>query len=266
MCLIVFAWREHPRYLLVFAANRDEFYDRPTVPARFWDDAPHVLAGRDERAGGTWMGLARDGRFAAVTNHRDPSAEQQNAPSRGALVADYLRGEAGPHAYLDALAPKAARYNGFNLLAGGPEALWYFSNRSGPDQSGVAPARVRPGVHGLSNAVLDTPWPKVEKSKAALGALLEADAVAPEALLDLLSDAEPAPDGALPQTGVPEEWERALSSVFIETEGYGTRSSTALLVERSGEATFVERIFRNGEVSTQRFSLQVEPFSEEEAP
>lgn len=253
MCLIAFAWQQHPRYPLVFAANRDEFYDRPTMPAHFWADAPHVLAGRDEKAGGTWMGLGRDGRFAAVTNHRDPAAEKQNAPSRGALVADYLRSTDGPQAYLEALAARADRYNGFNLLVGRPDALWYFSNRSG-----AAPGRVRPGVHALSNALLDTPWPKVEKSKSALAALVERDAVTPEALLRLLADAERAPDAVLPQTGVPEAWERALSSVFIEAEGYGTRSSTALLVDRGGQATFVERVFQGGgEARTQRFALSV---------
>jgi uncharacterized protein with NRDE domain len=263
MCLIAFALDAHPDYALVLAANRDEFYDRPTAPGHFWeerDDEAGILAGRDERAGGTWMGVTRGGRFAALTNVRGPAEERSDAPSRGALVKAFLLDDRAPRAFLESLAGTADAYNGFNLLAGtfaGAEGsrLAYFSN-----QKGGAARRVEAGVHGLSNAVLDTAWPKVKRSQTALRSLLEAGRVPPEALLDLLDDRRPADDEALPSTGVPQEWERALSSVFIQTEGYGTRSSTALLIGRGGAATLVERSFEEGSAPTDRhFSFQIEP-------
>lgn len=264
MCLIAFAFDAQPDYALVLAANRDEFYDRPTAPAHFWDEEPGLLAGRDERAGGTWMGVTRAGRFAALTNHRDPERRRDDAPSRGTLVTRFLRDQRAPQAFLDDLAERADRYNGFNLLAGtfpsgGDPALAYLSNRSD-----AGPQAVAPGVHGLSNELLDTPWPKVEKADAALRALLEADRPAPEPLLDLLNDRTPAPRDALPDTGVPDDLERALSSVFIQTDGYGTRSSTALLIGRGGSdggsVTFVERSFEEGASPTdRRFTFQIAP-------
>jgi len=263
MCLIAFALDAHPDYALVLAANRDEFYDRPTAPAHFWDEeegAEGLLAGRDERAGGTWMGVTRAGRFAALTNVRDPSAERlSDAPSRGTLVTKILTDERPPAAVLDALAADANRYAGFNLLAGVFEAdaspqLMYFSNRDGRP-----PRHVTPGVHGLSNASLDTAWPKVETAQAGLARLIEDGRAAPDPLLELLHDPAPAPDDALPDTGVPREWERALSSVFIQTDGYGTRSATALLIGHGGDATFVERTFEEGTpAGDRRFSFQIE--------
>ena len=264
MCLIAFALDAHPDYPLVLAANRDEFYDRPTAPAHFWEKEPGLLAGRDERAGGTWMGLTRAGRFAALTNVRAPERRQDDAPSRGALVKDFLTDDRPPRAFLDALAGTSDRYNGFNLLVGtfgmngDALRLAYFSNHDG-----AAPQPVTPGVHGLSNAALDTAWPKVETSKAALRALLvdnpDDERLRPEPLLRLLDDRTPAPADALPDTGVARDLERALSSVFIQTEGYGTRSSTALLVDREGAVTFVERSFEEGTSPTdRRFSFQIE--------
>jgi uncharacterized protein with NRDE domain len=235
MCLILLAHDAHPRCRLVVAANRDEFYERPTAPAAWWPDAPEVLAGRDLRGGGTWMGVTRGGRFAAVTNFRDTAPAAPDAPSRGHLVGGFLRGAGSPDAYLRALAPRAGEYAGFNLLVGEGEELRYLGNRGG------AARALAPGVYGLSNALLDTPWPKVERGKAGLAAALAGGDIDPEALFGVLWDAEPAPDGRLPDTGVGMERERMLSSPFIRSPEYGTRASTVLLVGRDGRVSFTER-------------------------
>lgn len=241
MCLILFAHDAHPRYRLVVAANRDEFYARPTAPAAWWADAPQVLAGRDLRGGGTWMGITRAGRFAAVTNFRDAAPAAPDAPSRGHLVGGFLRGADAPAAYLDALAGRADDYAGFNLLVADDAELRYFGNRGG------APRALRPGVYGLSNALLDTPWPKVERGKAGLAAALDGGGeIDPEALFRILWDAEPAPDLHLPDTGVGIDRERMLSSPFIRSLEYGTRASTVLLVGRDRRVRFVERTVRTG--------------------
>ena len=255
MCFIVFAHRIHPRYRLVFASNRDEFYERPTAPASFWDDAPEVLAGRDLQGGGTWMGITRTGRFAALTNHRDLRNIKENAPTRGALVADFLTGDQPPKAYLEAVAAEADRYNGFNLLVGDTNDLYSFSN--------VDPVirMLPPGLYGLSNAVLDTPWPKVERGKEGLKTLLQSEDVEVNALLDLLSDQQKAPDAALPETGIGDEWERLLSSIFIESETYGTRASTIVLIDHEEHVTFIERIagLDGMEKEPHRIAFTIEP-------
>jgi uncharacterized protein with NRDE domain len=244
MCLILFALHTHSAYPIVVAANRDEHLDRPALPAGGWPDAPGVLAGRDARGGGTWMGVARDGRWAAVTNVREPAVPQRpDAPSRGALVADFLRGRAAPAAYLAALAPRAAEWNGFNLLVGDAAGAWWLSNRA------PGPLRVEPGVHGLSNARLDTPWPKVVRGRADVERILAGPGDAlEESLFRALSRRDPAPDADLPDTGVGLEWERALSPPFIATPGYGTRVQTVLLVGRDGRVRFVERSVGGTEV------------------
>jgi len=250
MCLILLAWKADGDYPLVLAANRDEFYDRPSAAADFWEEDPDLLAGRDLQEGGTWLGMTRTGRVAALTNYRDPASLKAGAPSRGRLVVDYLRGRENPAAYLDGIAP-AGGYNGFNLLVGNPDELFCFSNRGGRH-------RVEPGIHGLSNRLLDTPWPKVERGKEALAALLKKGKPTPEKMLDLLADQSRPPEGSLPDTGVGLEWERILSPLFIVSPVYGTRSSTVLLVDRSGEVTFVERTFNNGaDPRTPRFSFSV---------
>ncbi|HXH01972.1 MAG TPA: NRDE family protein [Candidatus Competibacteraceae bacterium] len=241
MCLILFAWRTHPEYPLVLAANRDEFYARPTAPMDFWGEAPHLLAGRDLREGGTWFGVTRDGRMAAVTNYRDPSQVRSGAPSRGRLVSDYLLGEHGAEDYLRHLQEQASAYNGFNLLLGEGGALHYYSNH------GTEPRRLAPGVYGLSNHLLDTPWPKVRRGKEALAAWLDAAIPDPEALLALLADDTLAADAELPRTGVSLEWERRLSPIFIRSADYGTRSSTVLLRDRRGRVRVWERNYPTGE-------------------
>lgn len=238
MCTLLFAVDAHPRYRLVVAANRDEFYARPTAQAGWWADAPGVLAGRDLQAGGTWLGVTRAGRWAGLTNVRDPSDVRVGAPSRGALVADFLRGDVPPEAYLRSIAH--ARYAGFNLVVGDLGGAWYMSQKSG------VPERLGPGVYGVSNARLDTPWPKVERGKAGLRALLARPEIGADALLDLLADPTRAADDALPDTGVGLELERALSPLFIAMPGYGTRSSTALRVEVGGAASLREATVRPG--------------------
>lgn len=244
MCLIALALDAHPAYRLVVAANRDEFYTRPTAPAEWWADAPDVLAGRDLREGGTWMGVTRGGRVAAVTNYRDPGfAYLEGAPSRGALVADFLRGSVDAEAYAHGLSQRAADYNGFNLLVGDDGGFFYVCNRT----DGVR--RLEPGIYGLSNALLDTPWPKVVRAKAAMAdALAAAEGDGWDApLWKALADRVIAADDSLPDTGVGTDRERLLSPPFIRTDVYGTRASTVLTITREGEVRFVERSVAPGQ-------------------
>ena len=251
MCLILFAYRQHERYRVILAANRDEFYGRPTASAAFWGDAPDLLAGRDLKSGGTWLGVTRAGRFAAITNYREPDVRLEGAPSRGELVAGFLQSDDAPQAYLDRLAPSADRYNGFNLIVGDAEETGYFSNREG------AVRMLGPGVYGLSNHLLDTPWPKVEQGKALLEEHLSRDEIDAEALLVALNNPTQAPDAALPDTGVGLAWERALSPLFIQSPDYGTRASTVLLIRHDGEVTFAERTFQAGEPGeTKRYAFE----------
>jgi uncharacterized protein with NRDE domain len=252
MCLVLLAWQAHPRWRLVVAANRDEFHARPTAPAAWWDDHPEVLAGRDLEQGGTWMGVTRGGRFAAVTNFREPLPPRPGAPSRGRLVADFLLGGVPSLAFLAGLMPFAGAYNGYNLLLMDGRTLAWGSNRAPMART------LPPGVYGLSNHLLDTPWPKVELGKADLR---EALAAPPEELegrlFASLARRDPAPDAELPQTGVGAERERALSSAFIDTPEYGTRCSTVLLLAEDGSGLLVERTpRRSGEgVSEVRYLL-----------
>ena len=254
MCLILLAWQTHPDYPLVVAANRDEFFVRPSAPAAFWTEAPDILAGRDLQAGGTWLGVTRGRRFAALTNFREGGKQVSDAPSRGALVADFLAGKCDPEAYLEALSKRGADYNGFNLFVGDARRLGYYSNRE------PGPRWLAPGIYGLSNHLLDTPWPKLSATKAAF-----ADALAqlPEStpFLQLLADQDIVADAQLPETGVPLEWERILSAVFVTSPDYGTRASTLLTMERTGRVTLLERSFGRdatplGEVS-ERFQSSV---------
>ncbi|MGP1677551.1 MAG: NRDE family protein [Burkholderiales bacterium] len=253
MCLILFAHGAHPDYPLVIAANRDEYYARPTAQAAFWEDQPHILGGRDLECMGTWLGVTRAGRFAALTNFRDPRERKTDAPTRGKLVSGFLTSEREPREYLEEVARLAPRYNGFNLLAGDIDGVYYFSSRAGAVQ------QVSPGIHGLSNHLLDTPWPKVARGKQRLQALL-ADEPSAEALLDLLHDREPATESELPDTGIGAEMERVLSPALIVSAQYGTRASTAVLFGEDGSVSFSERtILRSGDIGATvslRFSLE----------
>ena len=242
MCLILFAHGVHPDYPLVIAANRDEYYRRPTAKAAFWRDHPHVLAGRDLECMGTWLGVTRAGRFAALTNFRDPRERKTDAPSRGQLVSDFLTSEREPREYLEQVATRAPQFNGFNLLAGDMDSVFYFSSRTGMVQE------VSRGIHGLSNHLLDTPWPKVAHGKQRLQTAL-ADEPNTEALLDLLHDREPAAESELPDTGIGAELERVLSPALIVSPQYGTRASTAVLFGGDGSVSFSERtILAGGEI------------------
>lgn len=241
MCLIVFAWQLIPGMPLVAAANRDEYYERPTAPADWWEDHPQVYAGRDLKGGGTWMGITREGRFAAITNVRAPSEMRDDAPSRGALVADYLAGDARPQAYIERISAGAAHYNGFNLLVGDRDTLIWYSNRAHDDARNGRPLPA--GVYGLSNGTLDTPWPKVVRTKAQLASLL-CQCAPEDAYFEMLTDNTPASDCCLPRTGVSLEWERTLSAVCIESPGYGTRASTTVRLYADGSSALEERPLR----------------------
>ena len=239
MCLIIFAWKVIPGMPLIAAANRDEFYQRPASAAGWWEDRPDVYAGRDLQAGGTWLGVTRDGRFAALTNVRAPSEKRLDAPTRGKLVSDYLSGAFTPEQYVEHIRPGAAEYNGFNLIVGDRENLLWYSNKGDDDPRNGKPLGY--GVYGLSNALLDTPWPKVTRAKAQFASLL-CQGAPEETFFELLSDSTRANDCRLPSTGVSLEWERTLSSIFICSPDYGTRASTVVRVPIIGEPVLSEHV------------------------
>jgi uncharacterized protein with NRDE domain len=234
LCLIALAWQARPDLPLVVAANRDEWRERAAEPAHWWPDHPSICAGRDLQAGGTWMGVTRSGRFAAVTNFRDPSDKRSTARSRGELVSGFLLSHEGPEAFLSALHARARDYNGFNLVVGDGASLWYYGSREDKARA------IAPGIHALSNHLLDEPWPKVVRARTAMEQALAAGDPAP-ALFEMLSDGEGAPDAALPDTGVGIEWERRLAAPLITGEDYGTRASTVLAISRAGAAVLEER-------------------------
>jgi len=239
VCLIFLAWKAHPEYPLVVAANRDEFFARPTAPADFWPQAPQVLAGIDREAGGTWMGITRSGRFAALTNFRDPAQMRSGTPSRGALVSGFLAASEAPRDYLARVEALGRQCNGYNLLLGDGDTLWWSSNINGESRA------LAPGIYGVSNHLLDTPWPKVGAGKTAIAAAL--DELPDETGLGaLLHDDRIHPDPHLPRTGVPLEWERLLSAAFVKSPTYGTRSSTVLTVRRDGWCSFDEQSWLPG--------------------
>ncbi|MFD1031284.1 NRDE family protein [Metaplanococcus flavidus] len=251
MCLILFQYRQHHKYKLIVAANRDEFYGRPAAEAHFWVDHPDLLAGRDLQQMGTWLGVTKSGRFAALTNYRDPSLPETGKISRGALVKDYLAVDSLPENFLEAIKPED--YTGFNILLGDLDNLYYYSNI----QQEII--KISPGTHGLSNHLLNTPWPKVVKGKKSMESYLnDANEVDPDSLFELLRDSEQAADPHLPVSGVGLEFERILSPIFIKTPEYGTRSATVLLVDYDNNVTFAERTYEKGEFSNQqRFQFSV---------
>lgn len=233
MCLIVFAWQPESPTVLRLAANRDEFYARPSAALAQWPDAPGIFAGRDLQAGGTWLGINAQGRFAALTNIREP--QQKAGPrSRGVLTTGYLLGQESAPAYLDRIMRDAAEYAGFNLLIGDAQQLWHFNSQEGRAR------QLQSGIYGMSNASLDTPWPKLVRARDALSDRLKSE---DEALLELLSDNSQPADHLLPDTGVGLATERLMSSVFITTPTYGTRASTVLKLGRDGSWNITERSF-----------------------
>ncbi|HET7369618.1 MAG TPA: NRDE family protein [Gammaproteobacteria bacterium] len=250
MCLIAIAWKTDADWPLVLAANRDEFHARATDPASFWRDASDILGGRDLTAGGSWLGIRANGRFAAVTNFRDGFEPPADARSRGHLVGDFLRGDASPAIFMAEVAAEADRYAGFSLFVGDRDTLMYFSNRAGE------PRRLAPGRYTLSNAALDVPWPKVQRMRDAFAQQLdEQPPPDPEALLAVLDDRTPAPDDDLPETGLPRERERLLSAPFVVSPSYGTRASSVVLVDATGRTSLTERGFdpSGGILETRQF-------------
>lgn len=242
MCLILLAYHYHPEYPLIMAANRDEFYQRPTAPAAFWDDYPDILAGRDLEQMGTWLGVNRQGRFGAVTNYRGKFKTREETRSRGELVANYLAAKINPKQYVLELKQKREHYQGFNLLIGDLDSLFYYSN--------VVDKMIQltPGIHGLSNAFLNTPWPKVVHGKrllkqAVCQSMEQGKELDTNQIFSILETSEPFADQDLPDTGVGIEWERTLSPLFISSPNYGTRASTLLLVNKQGHVHFQERSF-----------------------
>jgi len=251
MCLIVFANNFIEDYKLVFAANRDEFYERSSEQAEFWNEYPDLLAGKDLQAGGTWMGITKQGRFAAITNFRDLINHRNDASSRGNLTIDFLISNMSPQEYFNSLKPTLNNFNGFNLLLGNVDQLYYFSNKTEDIQ------KLEPDIHGISNAILDTPWPKVEKSKIQLQRLIEYKKIHPWEILNILDDTSPAKDKELPDTGVGLELERVLSPIFIKSEKYGTRSSTIVTVDKQNNVRFVEKTYfaNSGRFSNRDFNF-----------
>jgi len=237
VCLILFCYLSHPEFRLILAANRDEYHARPSAPPEFWSEQPHLLAGRDLVAGGTWLGITRLGKIAAVTNYRDPASLKNNAPSRGRVVQKYLAGDIPPLEYLAEIQEKAEEYNGFNLLIGDRESFYWYSNRSG------SPLKFSSGVFGISNHLLDTNWPKVVRGKEMLAGIVTETAPSPEELFRMLRDETPASDELLPSTGVTLERERMLAPIFIRHPVYGTRSSTIILVGYDDRVLFLDRSF-----------------------
>ena len=254
MCLIVFANNFHPNYKLIFAANRDEFYNRPSSQANFWKENSEILAGRDLQAGGTWMGITKKGKFAAITNFRDLKNHRNDAPSRGKLTVDFLANHIHPEEYYGFLKSDLNKFNGFNLILGNIDKLYYFSNKNEELK------KLEPGIHGISNALLNTPWPKVEKSKRQLEALLGQNEIHPHEVMNILYDKNKADDDDLPDTGVGIKLERILSPVFIKSEKYGTRCSTVVLVDRDSTVSFTEKSYlpEEDEFSTSEFNFKLE--------
>jgi uncharacterized protein with NRDE domain len=245
MCLIVFAWKVVPGAPLIAAANRDEFYDRPAAAACAWPENPKIFGGRDLQGGGSWMGITQEGphgaRFAALTNIRGPQERRTDAPSRGALVADYLAADIGAEEYIARIADGSEVYNGFNLVLGDREKLFWFSNRGGGDERNGK--ELAPGIYGISNSLLDEPWPKVVRTKAQFASLL-CQGAPEDAFFEMLADTTRAPDMRLPDTGIALDLERVLSAVCIETTGYGTRTSTVVKLYADAPAELHERVLQ----------------------
>jgi uncharacterized protein with NRDE domain len=256
MCLILIAWRADRDHPCVVAANRDEFHARPAAAAEWWSERPQILAGRDLEAGGTWLGITRSGRFAALTNYRDPEQlrtrkPRAGAPSRGALVTSMLESNASVAEGLTHLREVGANYNGFNLIFSDGDRLGVYESVLGTGRE------LEPGIYGLSNHLLDTPWPKVQHAKSRLEqALLDRADTGP--LLELLRDDRPAPDDQLPGTGVSLEWERLLSSAFVRAPDYGTRCSTIIRIDARGRAYFDEWSWNSAGEDIGRASLRFE--------
>ena len=252
MCLIAFNWNNHPTYKLILIANRDEFYHRKTRSVHFWEDNPNILAGKDLEAGGTWMGVSKKGKFTALTNYRDIANLKTEAPSRGMLTMDYLNNGQHPKDYLAEKAPDAKAYNGFNLLTGTSDELFYFSNYENKIR------KLESGLYGLSNHLLNTPWYKVEKVKQKLSESIQKNSIDVQILLNLLNDPEKPEDSLVQQTGLPMDKEKMLSSMFIESPDYGTRCSSVLLIDYNNHVSFTEKIYSKDQEKTEENTFELD--------
>ncbi len=257
MCLILFSYNNHPRYRIILASNRDEFYNRPTRQLDFWDNSAMILAGQDEKDKGTWLGVTPTGKISGITNFRSPNALKDKAPSRGWLVSDYLSGDKTPKEYLEKIMKFGKNYNGFNLLAGDLNSMYYYSNM------GEEVQEIKPGLYGLSNAFLDTPWPKITKGKVGLEKIIsDGNDLSLEKVFSLLNDKAIPHDNDLPETGVGLEWERMLSPIFIESDIYGTRASTIITIDGNCNIDVVEKTFTRtgpGSFETDITSRKIKP-------
>ncbi len=251
MCLIAFAWDVHPKYKLIVSANRDEFYKRPTALAGFWEDIPNILGGRDLEANGTWMAVSANGKFAAVTNFRDLSNIREDAKSRGDIPTDFLNGSLPPYEFLQALHDHSEDYNGFNVIVSDQNEMVHYSNYERKINL------IKRGIHGLSNALLDTPWPKVERVKQKFGNAINEDFTA-EGLIEMMSDVELADEQVLPDTGIPKDMELSLSAMCIRMEGYGTCCSTVITMDRMGVFSLTERSYPFGDRKDQIVEYSVD--------
>ena len=240
MCLIIFAIDTHPEFPLIVAANRDEFYARETLPMHRWDQPEGMIAGKDVSGGGTWLGISEKQGIAMLTNFRDPHNINPHAPSRGQLVSGYFDTSRGAPEYLHTVSEEGDRYNGFNLICGNRNGYFYYGNYG----SGVH--ALPSGVHGLSNALINDPWPKVIRGKERLTGLIAEGTKDPAPYLDMMLDVEVADDASLPKTGVDKDLERKLSPMFITSPDYGSRSTTVVMVDGNGDVTVVERTFQQG--------------------
>lgn len=253
MCLILFAYKIHPEYPLILAANRDEFYARPTLAAHWWPESRELLAGKDLEAGGTWMGITKQGRIAAVTNVREPKAENRGKESRGLLPVRFLQERIEGKRFSAQLAATGDRFHGYNLIYGDLQQLSYDSNRA--SESIALP----PGIYGISNAGLNTPWPKVERGKKRLAEVLGHTELQPVQIFEILADSELADDSELPATGVSLDWERQLSAIRITGPDYGTRTSTVLLIDTQNRVFFQEKPVAAENRPTEEFRFQIDP-------
>lgn len=241
MCIVLFSFQIHPEYPLILASNRDEFYERPTTSAAFWDEDPDLLASRDLKECGTWLGITKTGRIATLTNFRAPASMRDGAPTRGKLVSNYLLSKKNPETYFDDMRFKAHEYNGFNLLFGYVSELYYFSNKD----HGFC-RKVSPGLYGLSNHFFDTPWPKVERGKKLLSdAVTRGNSVTSASIFEILADTYQPDDSLLPDTGMGLKWERILAPIFVQSPVYGTQFSTVIMVDRKNGVSFTERAFQS---------------------
>jgi uncharacterized protein with NRDE domain len=237
MCIVLFSYKNTPGYRLILAANRDEFLARPTAPLSWWSDNTTILAGRDIQDGGTWLGVSRNGKFGVLTNYRDFPVNDESPVSRGEILSEYLSADSMPSIFIQGLRQRQKHFRGYNLLLGDASSLWYYSNRRDDLLN------VPPGIHGLSNHLLNTGWPKVERGKMLFTDAVRDKDFSRDSLIEVLRDTVQPIDSELPDTGVGSEWEKRLGPIFITSDEYGTRSSAILTIADNGEITFYERTY-----------------------